>query len=965
MTVRVEIQGRGQVAEFPDGTDPSVIDQTIKRDYFSKVGAPPPHQMVVAQPYIKPTEEVKDQEFFPSLSDYPKRMLGSFLRAWAVPQQAVLRYAKKRAEEPEGSEISQIGQSLKESLEGFSGVRPEQAFPEKFPAPLEYLDPILAAGITSVGRGIIKGLTAKGLEKTIPVARAMGEVVKAEKIPIVSGTRSITEIAKEALLPKVRPKSLEAQAVELPSKQAELLRLAKESQVGTPPPTPRFLKSAEELLEERGGVKSPTEPTPTSQPGATPQPTPTAQPQPSIPSTPSPAVPSLHTLVDETPLKIGTSATAQDLRDAYSGAKNAQALRGNYVAADVKHLIPDPIDRAALTIYRDLGGDKGKMIALFQNPKFTPYREVIQRALKLPPNALEANQLLDKYFAETGRVGQKFGFYNELIEDYINRLWGTPPKRLITSKTSLTNLSKTTPHALSRKYTTLIEGIEAGEKPLTLDAADLTTIHSTDFARVLTNNKLLNSLKDLGLSLDIKPGHKIPSGYLPIGHSNIAIPDFLAPGLRAIIEPNFLSKIDELRGFRKYQGLVKTIDLSLSLFHHFTMAMQYLYQTKFGVEAGFGTEIPKLLRLAKSDSFRDLEIFWADKGLMTSNVDANLDVMRQLSQKEGVLGKLANAPVVKQGFNLMKANNEFLFGKMQRWLKVVDASKKMTQWSAKHSNATNEEVISAARSISREINSAYGGLNWESLGKTPSFVALNRTLLLAPDWTFSNYYLFKQAITEWGTPGGAAARSHFISALIGAGIITEGLNKITTGHFTDKNAPGHAFEIEVRPGVYVSFFRGGIGDVLREGSLVKELGPIGGTAHFISGKAAPGIRTITGMMGNVTPTGKKLWSFEKNLWQNTLSTTGQLLQTSGPMPFGISQDIREIQKGETDPWSYVLSSVGIGRPGQSSAEYAAKPKKRALRERRKVTHRGPPISELTPPPNEPPQIRELEVGGGE
>ena len=34
--IRVEIEGKGQVAEFPDGTSQDVIDSAIKRDYFSQ-----------------------------------------------------------------------------------------------------------------------------------------------------------------------------------------------------------------------------------------------------------------------------------------------------------------------------------------------------------------------------------------------------------------------------------------------------------------------------------------------------------------------------------------------------------------------------------------------------------------------------------------------------------------------------------------------------------------------------------------------------------------------------------------------------------------------------------------------------------------------------------------------------------------------------------------------------------------
>jgi hypothetical protein len=36
MPIRVEIEGRGQVAEFPDGTDQNIIDAAIRRDYFGQ-----------------------------------------------------------------------------------------------------------------------------------------------------------------------------------------------------------------------------------------------------------------------------------------------------------------------------------------------------------------------------------------------------------------------------------------------------------------------------------------------------------------------------------------------------------------------------------------------------------------------------------------------------------------------------------------------------------------------------------------------------------------------------------------------------------------------------------------------------------------------------------------------------------------------------------------------------------------
>lgn len=44
MPIQVKIEGKGVVAEFPDGTDPTIIDSAIKRDYFSKPTEQTPQQ---------------------------------------------------------------------------------------------------------------------------------------------------------------------------------------------------------------------------------------------------------------------------------------------------------------------------------------------------------------------------------------------------------------------------------------------------------------------------------------------------------------------------------------------------------------------------------------------------------------------------------------------------------------------------------------------------------------------------------------------------------------------------------------------------------------------------------------------------------------------------------------------------------------------------------------------------------
>ena len=62
------------------------------------------------------------------------------------------------------------------------------------------------------------------------------------------------------------------------------------------------------------------------------------------------------------------------------------------------------------------------------------------------------------------------------------------------------------------------------------------------------------------------------------------------------------------------------------------------------------------------------------------------------------------------------------------------------------------------RSIGKEINAVYGGLNWDVMGVSANYQAVARMFLLAPDWTFSNVANLKYAF-EGGPGGNAAERS--------------------------------------------------------------------------------------------------------------------------------------------------------------------------------------------------------------
>ncbi len=448
-----------------------------------------------------------------------------------------------------------------------------------------------------------------------------------------------------------------------------------------------------------------------------------------------------------------------------------------------------------------------------------------------------------------------------------------------------------------------------GKKFATTDIADTLAIHNEELARVNASRKLADYLVNSGLAAWKKEGN-LPEGWKQVGNmqkrvpikdqegnpvlgddnnqvvskSVLYAPEGIAKGLRAITDPDYTKKIDALRGIQKYQGLVKTVDLSFSLFHHLSLTAQTLYQGGFMALM----RSPVMNKTLESKEFRDLETDFVQHTGITTKVSDNQDIVRQLiTHNKDIFSKFTNLPVVKQALETSQKSSNFLFGKVQRYMKVTDYGTKMANWISDHPDATDSQIKAAKTGFAREINDAYGGQNWEARGISKTQLSILRLVLLAPDWTISNLSLGKK-VFEGGTAG-SSARWNLATALVGGMLLTEGINQVMTGHTTDRNKKGHQFEVEISPDVYVSLLRGGIGDIIKLVSMNVESGLVGGNARFLQGKMAPLPRTGVGVFSGTKYTGTPI---VKNKRENSLEKTLDYLtyawQSAGPQPFGLS-----------------------------------------------------------------------------
>ena len=642
----------------------------------------------------------------------------------------------------------------------------------------------------------------------------------------------------------------------------------------------------------------------------------------------------VHT--DPIEINIGKNdkATSTDIRQAVVGKLNNQIVTGNQLRDTIKALAPN--EQNAIQFYLDANGDKNYLQSVLSNPdtKLDPYRADIQQALNLSPEGQKAAEMAKQYYKESGQYSKDMGSTKNILDNYAARMWEQPPKGTIKSELNKPGLSTYTSHSQQRVYEHLADGILNDKTPATLNAGDLLSIHNQEMARANTNRALAQSLESNGLGKYQfeKPaqgftaidslGKDIPTtheGKPAIVHQSYVIPDGIAKGLQAITDPDYIKKIDMFRGLQKYQGLVKTVDLAYSLFHHITLTAQAIYNTHGGVD--FIKNFDNLSKVG-SKSFNEAEQWGAQHGLMTTKIDDNADIMRKLVQDEGVYGKITNFPVIKQGLQLAEANSNFLFGKVQRWLKVTDFQNKATAFVGKNPNMQNAEVTKGLRSIAEQVNNAYGGLNWKSLGVTPSVQSALRLGFLAPDWTASSILMGKQAFTKG--PGGNAARTQYAIGLLGGAILTEGLNYLLTGHYTDKNPKGHELEVQVQPDVYISMFRSGIGDATKLGSNIVQDGVGGGTSRFLQGKLSPLIRTGITMATNRDYLGRQVVDPNKPMLTNEANFAKNVATSFAPIPFGVPNAMN-YNKGTTSTGlqKYIgnaLVDTGAGRYSKDSTQ---------------------------------------------
>lgn len=643
-----------------------------------------------------------------------------------------------------------------------------------------------------------------------------------------------------------------------------------------------------------------------------------------------PAEPAANKYVIDRPFSFEAGetdkGTAKDMRETLVGHRNEQIARVNQFAESIKRAVPDKGTQLAMRWYAEAQGDAQTLGEWADEPKLAPYREEIKAAMKLPEAAKAQVEEGNAYFKEVGDVAKEHGVIKELRDNYLLNHVYLPeePKDFVKNEMSA-GLRRSTSHSLGRTFDTLADAVIGGDKKIApIGYADLIGLHGTEMARVIEVRKFLDATSEAGLGGWHQEG---PVGWRQVGQlekratfidkdgnprvtsSKFYAPAGIAKGLEAVTDPNFMTHVDSLRGLQRYQMLVKTVDLSYSLFHHMSLLAATLNEGDLNTLKN----LPWSREIMATAKFQEQERFAALHNVMTNMVQPNLDALRSAAEKKGdYVDKFTQLPGIKQGLEQSDRNAKFLFDNWARFMKVNDFTRLAANIAADHPTATDAELTPLFREAARHVNSTYGGLNWEAMGATKTELAVARLAALAPDWLTSNALFMKQALTEGGVAG-SASRWHLARAIGSALAATETLSLLANGRTSFTNKKGHEFEFEASPDVYISFLRGGPGELLKVASLLHEM-PAEAPGRYAQAKGSPllrgGVEFVTGRKPNGAPV---VPAKDKGTAKAFYDVVKELFLTAGPVPFGVANLTDYAHSGKATAMGTLLVATGIGR----------------------------------------------------
>lgn len=600
-------------------------------------------------------------------------------------------------------------------------------------------------------------------------------------------------------------------------------------------------------------------------------------------------------------IKAGNKSEAYGksvIRTLFTGPRNMVRAQAEQVAGHISKLLPDFRDQEALSFMRDYRDAPDELrseieeIRKGNNEKLKAAIPSMERALEPTPKMLEADKQMTNYFTQANDLRRQFVGAESSIDParYSPRNF----MHVEDEEGSIghSKFAKRSPHDIRREYLRLLDPLKSGEtEARTFNAVDELRIYGdrlgTSVGRSAFEMEIKNSeLGKNGIAGQVPPELKqqlgdtsiftqkeleelggIPKSWKPLPgtvktivsngkqfQTGLQVHPTVSDAMRPILENDVLSGAQYWKAAKMTQAYIKSIELGLSPFHMRALSLSFMNN------AGVDAYRNALFTSNNSPEFEAQERQGALYGLTTTKTSTPYEAYRglkpsSLEPRNTLLEKIkaGYAPVDA----IFKGMTKATFEVAQRKFKVIDYSTKEAAWLAKNPNATDAEYGTAMRSIAKEVNAVYGGLNWDVMGVSANYQAIGRMFLLAPDWTFSNVANLKY-VGERG-PGGSAARMFWLKSFTTGYAMTQGMSLMLTGQMSKQPFAVYLGKDDKGKEMYSSMFLAGAPKdaVTLVNKTMKDGFPTG-TLEFAVNKSSPLVGTGARLVLNKDWQGKPI-----------------------------------------------------------------------------------------------------------
>lgn len=405
-----------------------------------------------------------------------------------------------------------------------------------------------------------------------------------------------------------------------------------------------------------------------------------------------------------------------------------------------------------------------------------------------------------KYFDTKYNQVKNSGIDVNYKKNYLPQLWANPPEQV--EQILGRKLSQKPSFSLQSLIKDYEAGIKGGLTPKFNTISQLVSWYERIANKTLADVNFFNKIAKEGL---IQPSGKSPRGWKTLNPDSfpkisVNIPGeyrysgtYSAPSELADMINNYLSTPEQsgtlqknLSGIASFVSAAKNRMLSFGIpstginFHGFNiLSRSYLEGGVKGAlkTAWYMVNPDAAAKYVEQNLTKAPDAIKSGLSFSTSEYANSLESSGLRTKFGNAWNNLFEKPLFEK---IISAN------KLEGWSKLVQ----------EYSKEMPEDI--AKKEAAKFINTVYGGINWEELGRSRDIQNLFRVAALTPDWLESNLKLgagMVKGLLDIKNPAGKAYRRAFTNLVAAYATLTT-INKMTSGHNMWENEPGHTFELE-------------------------------------------------------------------------------------------------------------------------------------------------------------------------